>query len=237
LLRERLDALGPIQGGEGRVLTIFVLTALAWILREPKEFGGIIIPGLTDAFPGLSDTAIGIAAAVLLFLVPGRTAESVRPLLTWEEARRIPWDVLLFFGGGLSLARATEAQGLTTWFGAGLEQLGGLPPAMIYLGLAGTVLLLSELASNLAVATMTMPIAAALAQTTGLPAPTLMLVAGFAASTGFALPIATPPNAIVFGSGMISVRQMARAGILLDLVSVLVIVLLMSLLGPMVIRG
>jgi len=236
-LRERLDALGPIRGGEGRVLTIFGLTALAWILRERKEFGGIVIPGLTDAFPGLSDTAIGVAAAVLLFLVPGRTPDGVRPLLTWEEARRIPWDVLLFFGGGLSLARATEAQGLTTWFGAGLEQLAGLPPAVIYLGLAGTVLLLSELASNTAVATMTMPIAAALAQSTGLSAPTLMLVAGFAASTGFALPIATPPNAIVFGSGMISVRQMARAGVLLDLVSVLVIVLLMSLLGPMVIQG
>jgi sodium-dependent dicarboxylate transporter 2/3/5 len=168
-------------------------------------------------------------------VVPGRTREGERrPLLTWAEARGIPWDVLLFFGGGLTLASAIETHGITTWMGTGLAGLRGLPPIVIYLGLAVTVLVLSELASNLAVAAMMMPIAAALAQSVGQPPVVLMLVAGFAASTGFMLPVATPPNAIVFGSGMISVRQMARAGILVDIAGVLLIVAVVALLAPLV---
>jgi sodium-dependent dicarboxylate transporter 2/3/5 len=235
LLRSRLARLGAIRGGEARVLLIFGLTALAWVLRERKQLGGITLPGLVDLFPRLSDTAIGVTGAVLLFLVPAHAPDGHRrPLLTWAEARRIPWDVLLFFGGGLTLAQAVEVHGLTTWIGSGLDRLQGLPPWIVLLGLATTVLLLSELASNLAVATMVMPIAAALGHTVGQPPAVLMLVAGFAASTGFALPIATPPNTIVFGSGMVSARQMARAGIMLDLIAVPVIVLVVALLGPAV---
>ncbi len=235
MLRDRLAALGPVRGGEARVLGLFVVTALAWFLRERKELGSVTLPGLADLAPGLSDASIGVTAAVLLFLVRGTTPEGLRrPLLTWDEARRIPWDVLIFFGGGLSLAQATETHGLAVWFGGGLDRLSGLPPFVIYLGLATTVLLVSEVASNLAVAAMMMPIAAALAISVGQSPVVMMLVAGFAASTGFALPIATPPNAIVFGSGMISVRQMARAGLLLDLVSVLVIAALVAVLAPVV---
>lgn len=235
LFRKRLEALGPVRGGEARVLLIFVGTALAWFLRERKAFGGFTVPGLVDLFPRLSDASIGVAAAVLLFVVTGRTRDgSRRPLLTLEEARRIPWDVLFLFGGGLALAHAVETTGITQWMGAWLEGLRGLPPVVIYLGLATTVLVLSELASNLAVAAMAMPIAVALAQSVGESPVVLILVAGFAASTGFALPIATPPNAIVFGSGMITVRQMARAGLLLDLVGVLVVVAVVALLAPVV---
>jgi sodium-dependent dicarboxylate transporter 2/3/5 len=235
MLRSRLAELGPLRGGEARVVGLFLVTAIAWLMRERKELGSIVIPGLVDLFPRLSDAAIGVAAAVLLFLVSGTTRDGVRrPLLTWAEARHIPWDILLFFGGGLTLAQATEAQGLTSWFGSGLDRLSGLSPMVIYLGLAATVLVLSELASNLAVATMTMPIAAALGHSVGQPPAVMMLVAGFAASTGFALPIATPPNAIVFGSGMISVRQMVRAGILVDVVAVLVVTVGVALLAPLV---
>jgi sodium-dependent dicarboxylate transporter 2/3/5 len=235
MLRSRLAALGPIRGGEARVLMIFVGTALAWFFREHKEIGGLTVPGLVDLIPKLSDASIGVAAAVLLFIVPGRTPEGTRrPLLTWPEAKVIPRDVLRFFGGGLTLAAAIEAHGITTWMGGGLERLRGLPPAVIYLGLGVTVLFLSELASNLAVAAMTMPIAAALATSVDQSPVVLMLVAGFAASTGFALPVATPPNAIVFGSGMITVRQMARAGVLLDAVAVLLIAGMVALLAPLV---
>ena len=235
MLRARLAALGPVRGGERRVLTIFGLTALAWVLRERKDLGTVTLPGLVDLAPGLSDAAIGVAAAILLFLLPGQAKDGTRePLLTWREARKIPWDVLFFFGGGLSLAQVMEAHGLTTWFGTGLSQLQGLPPAVIYLGVAVTVLVLSELASNLAVATMVMPVAAALGTSVGLPPALVMLVAGFAASTGFALPIATPPNTIVFGSGMVTVRQMMRAGLLLDAVSVCVIAAVVAWLGPLV---
>ncbi len=235
MLRARLAALGPVRGGERRVLTIFGLTALAWVLRERKDLGTVTLPGLVDLAPGLSDAAIGVAAAILLFLLPGQAKDGTRePLLTWREARKIPWDVLFFFGGGLSLAQVMEAHGLTTWFGTGLSHLQGLPPAVIYLGVAVTVLVLSELASNLAVATMVMPVAAALGTSVGLPPALIMLVAGFAASTGFALPIATPPNTIVFGSGMVTVRQMMRAGLLLDAVSVCVIAAVVAWLGPLV---
>jgi sodium-dependent dicarboxylate transporter 2/3/5 len=238
VLRSRLEGLGPIRGGEARVLAIFLATATAWFLLEPKEFDAFRIPGLTDWLPQLSDAAIAIAAAVVLFVIPGRERDgATRPLLTWAEARKIPWDVLLFFGGGLSLAAALEATGVTTWIGSRLEGLAGLPVFAIHLGVAVTVLALSELASNLAVATMTMPIVAALAASVGQPPVVMMLVAGFAASTGFALPVATPPNAIVFGSGQITVRQMARAGILLDLVAVVVVVAVVTLLAPLVLGG
>lgn len=236
VLRGRLASLGPIRGGEARVLAVFLAAAFAWFFREPKAFETFRIPGLVDLLPQLSDAAIGVGAAVALFVIPGRAPDgTVRPLLTWAEARQIPWDVLLFFGGGLTLAAALEQHGLTTWMGGMLEGLAGFPPVVIYVGVAVTVLLLSELASNLAVATMTMPIVVALAGTVGLNPVVMMLVAGFAASTGFALPVATPPNAIVFGSGQVSVRQMARAGVLLDLVAVLVIVAVMVVLAPIVI--
>jgi len=234
-IRARRAGLGPLRGGEARVLVIFVATAAAWLLRDRKDFGSITIPGLVDLLPGISDASIAVTCAILLFLVPGRSPDgSSRPLLSWPEARQIPWDVLLLFGGGLSLAAALEGTGVTEWLGARLAGLQGAPTLAIYLGLALTVLVLSELASNLAVAAMTMPITLSLSQATGEPAVLLMLVAGFAASTGFALPIATPPNAIVFGSGQVSVRDMAKAGSLLDLVSVVTVTLVMLLLGRVV---
>jgi len=237
ILKSRLAGLGPIRGGEARVLAIFFLTALAWFLRERKEFGGFTIPGLVDLFPRVSDASIGVTAAVLLFVVQGvsRSGER-RPLLTWTEAKRIPWDVLLFFGGGLTLAQAIEAHGITTLMGTGLDQLKDLPPVVIFLGLAAVVVILSELASNLAVAAMTMPIAAALGASVGQSPVVMMLVAGFSASIGFALPVATPPNAIVYGSGQITVRQMARAGLLLDVASIGVIVAVIYFLAPLVLK-
>lgn len=235
VLRERRTALGPLAGGEARVIGVFALTALAWFFREPKDLGAVRIPGLTDLAPGLSDTGIGIAGALLLFAwhTKGEDGET-RPLLRWREAREIPWDVLLLFGGGLALAAAMEASGLTAHLAQQLGRLHGAPPFLIELGLAVLVLVLSELASNTAVAAMAMPLAATLAAATGEPPMVLLLTAGFAASTGFALPIATPPNAIVFGSGQVTVGQMLRAGVLLDVLAILLIVTLVHLLGPVV---
>ena len=235
VLRERRAALGPLRGGEALTMAVFAATAVAWVLRERKEFGSFAIPGLTDVFPAISDTTIGLAGALLLFVLPGRATDGTRrPLLVWQEARAIPWEVLLLFGGGLSLAAAMEASGVARWLGGLMSGLGGYPTIVIYAGLAIIVLVLSELASNTAVATMAMPVAAALAPVVGQPPLALMLVAALAASTGFALPVATPPNTIVFGSGYVSVRQMARAGILLDLISVIVIVAIVSMLYPVV---
>ena len=235
VLKDRRKALGALRGGELATLTVFVLTALAWLNRERKEIGDLTIPGLVDIAPRLTDATIGILGALCLFVIPARDTDgSKRPLLTWNEARTIPWDVLLLFGGGLSLAAAMESTGLAKWLGDHLTALGGLPPLALYLGLAVFVLVLSELASNTAVATMMMPIVATLATAVGQPPLLLMLVAALAASTGFALPVATPPNTIVFGSGQVRVRDMARAGIALDIIAIALVVMVVALVYPLV---
>ena len=235
LLAERRASLGRLRGGELATVAVFGATALAWVARERKAFGGVSLPGLVDIAPRLTDATIGIIGALLLFVLRGRSDNGgTTPLLTWDEARRIPWDVLLLFGGGLSLAAAMESSGLAAWLGGWLTGLGSLPPLAIYLGLAFVVLLLSEIASNTAVATMVMPIVATLATAIGQPPLLLMLIAALAASTGFALPVATPPNTIVFGSGQVGVRDMARAGILLDIIAVGAVVLVAALVYPLV---
>jgi sodium-dependent dicarboxylate transporter 2/3/5 len=234
-LTEHRNALGSLRGGEGRTIAVFLLTVAAWLFRERKDLGGFTIPGLADLAPGLSDASVGLTGARLLFVVPdGSRPPAGRPLLTWREAKEIPWEVLLLFGGGLSLAAAMESSGLARWFGQKMAGLAGYPSIVVYAGLAALVLLLSELASNTAVAAMAMPIAASLAPAVGQPPLALMLVAALAASAGFALPVATPPNAIVFGSRQVSARQMAKAGILLDLIAIGVVVTAVTLLYPLV---
>jgi sodium-dependent dicarboxylate transporter 2/3/5 len=235
VLRERRSALGRLRGGELATLSVFIATAIAWLARERKEFGDLVMPGIVDIAPRVTDATIGILGALLLFVVPTRDQDGTRrPLLTWDEARVIPWDVLLLFGGGLSLAAAMESTGLARWLGEQMGGLGSLPPVAVYLGLAVLVLVLSELASNTAVATMMMPIVATLGSAIGQPPLLLMLVAALAASTGFAMPVATPPNTIVFGSGQVRVKDMARAGVLLDAIAIVLLVTVVALVYPVV---
>jgi sodium-dependent dicarboxylate transporter 2/3/5 len=237
-IASRRAALGPIRGGEAVVLGVFVLTALAWFFREPKAIGAVTLPGLTTLMPQLTDTGIGLAAAVILLVLRGREpGGGVRPLLTWEDARRLPWEVLLLFGGGLSLAAAMESSGLSSWIGEQLVGFRGLPFPVIVLGLAAVVVALGEFASNVAIATMMMPLAASLAVAIGQPPERLMLLAGFSASLGFALPVATPPNAIAFGSGQVPMREMVRAGVLVDLAGILVVTAVLGFLVPIVFPG
>ena len=234
-LRARRAELGPLRGGERLTLAVFALVALAWVFRERKELGAVTVPGLADLAPAVTDSTIAIAGALLLFVLSGRARDGTRrALLTWREARGIPWEVLLIYGGGLSLATQMEATGLARWLGAQMGGLAGAPVVVIYAGLALIVLVLSELASNTAVAAMAMPIAASLAAAVGQPPLALMLVTSLAASAGFALPAATPPNLIAFGSGHITVRQMARAGVLLDLVAIVVVVGVVAALYPVI---
>jgi len=232
MIAERRSKLGPLHGAERRVILIFLLAASAWIMREPKLLGSVRIPGLVDLLPGLTDTGIGISAALLLFVVSAGGGHP-RKLLTWTEAREIPWDVLLLFGGGLSLAAGMEASGLTTRLANTLGGLAGLPHVVIYLALAALIVCLSELASNTAVAALMMPLVASLGGAVGIPPLTLIVVTGMAASAGFALPVATPPNAIAFGSGMVPVRTMAKAGLWLDLIAIIVVTILALTLVPL----
>jgi sodium-dependent dicarboxylate transporter 2/3/5 len=145
--------------------------------------------------------------------------------------------VLLLFGGGLSLADAMQGTGVAAWLAELMSGLAGLPTPIIYAGLALIVVVLSEIASNTATATMAMPVAASLAVAVGGSPLALMLVAALAASAGFALPVATPPNTIVFGSRQVTVRQMMRAGLWLDAIAIVVVVTIVSLLFGVVFGG
>ena len=145
--------------------------------------------------------------------------------------------MLLLFGGGLSLAAAMDSSGLTAWIAGGLEGLRAFPLPIIFLGLAVVIVALGEFASNVAMAAVMMPLVVSLAAALGQPPLLLMLVAGLCASLGFALPVATPPNAIVFGSGMIPMKQMVRAGLVLDVVAILITVAVLSVVAPLVFGG
>jgi sodium-dependent dicarboxylate transporter 2/3/5 len=225
-LRLKRAALGPLRGAERAALMIFALTAVAWVVREPKDIGVLRIPGLTDLVPRLTDAGVGLIGALAMFVIVSRAPDGSRhPVLTWNEARAIPWEVLLIYGGGFSFATAMETQGVAAWLGNLMTGFGGWPTIGIFFGVAAIILLLTELASNTTVAAMSMPIVAALADAVGQPRLTLMLLTTLVASAGFALPTATAPNIIVFGSGAITIRQMVRAGLLLDVLAVIVVVL------------
>jgi sodium-dependent dicarboxylate transporter 2/3/5 len=220
---------GPsFDPGERFVLVVFAAAAAAWVLRTPKDLGAVRLPGLTDLLPGLSDTGIALFAALLLFAVPLRGARH-RFALDWATARQVPWGVLLLFGGGLSLASAFESSGLSGWIGGRLEGLAGLPLPVLVAATATLFAALTELTSNTATAALGMPLMAGVAQGLGQPPAPLMLAAALAASMAFMLPVATPPNAIVFGHGSLRVPDMVKAGVLLDLVAIVVVTVVVSL--------
>jgi sodium-dependent dicarboxylate transporter 2/3/5 len=215
---------GRLGGGERFVLIVFGLTALAWIVRAPKTIGELRIPGLTDLLPGLSDPMIAIAAALVMFVIPLPRARYTTAL-DWASARKIPWGILLLFGGGIALAGAFQASGLSDWVGGRLAGMRGVALPLVVLATATIFVFLTELTSNTATAALGMPLMAGVAQGLGVAALPLMVAAALAASMAFMLPVATPPNAIMFGSGAIRSRDMATAGIGLNLAAIAIITL------------
>ncbi len=218
--------LGPRSAAETRVGLIFVLTALAWIMREPKVFGDLVVPGLQTFMPELRDSTIAMAGALALFLTPagrGEREEGRGTLLDWTTARGIAWGVLLLFGGGLSLARAMDRSGLAAAIGGSVEGLAGVAPVLVLASVALIFVFLTEITSNTATATMAMPVMAGVALGLGMEPIELMATAALVSSMAFMLPVATPPNAIVFGSDYLTVPIMARAGFWLNLLSVAVV--------------
>jgi sodium-dependent dicarboxylate transporter 2/3/5 len=216
--------MGAITGPEKRVAAIFVLVAGLWITR-PLLSG---LPGLG----GLTDPGIAILGGVLLFLVPAGGGRGF--LLDWDWAKRLPWGVLILFGGGLSLAAAASRTGLATWIGAGLGDLGAWPLLALAAAVTVVVILLTELTSNTATTAAFLPVVASIAVATGVDPMMLAAPAALAASCAFMLPVATPPNAIVFASGHVTIPQMVRAGAVLNLIAVAAISLLPWLLLPLV---
>ncbi len=223
--------LGPMSRGERGVATVFVLTAAAWILREPKTFGGITIPGIQSLAPGVEDSTIAIAASVALFLLPVDWRRGVFAL-DWPTARKIPWGVLVLFGGGLSLARAMDKSGLAAWIGSRVAGMSGLPVVLIVAAVAVLFVFLTEITSNTATATMAMPVMAGAAAGLGLAPITLMATAALASSMAFMLPVATPPNAIVFASEYLTIPEMSRAGFWMNMVAVALTALAGAFLVP-----
>ncbi len=217
---------GPMQKPEARVAVVFATAAALWMCRPLLNR----IPGLE----GLSDAGIALICAGALYLIPsGAGTQKVRPLLTWDEGKRIPWQVLLLFGGGLSLAGAMERSGLAIWIGEGFAAMGTVPPLVFLLLLAGTVVLLTEVASNTAVVAALLPIVATIAAGTGMDVVVLAAAVAMAASCAFMLPAATPPNAIIFATGHVTVAAMIRAGIWLNVLSVLLVSAVAHLLAPL----
>ena len=202
---------------------ILGFAAFFWVFR------GVI----TDIFPSLllSDAGIAITAALLLFILPASRPNRAR-LLSWDDAKGIRWDVLLLFGGGLALAGAINDTGLAGWIGGAISLLAFLPLFLFLLGTFVVIVLLGELASNTAVAAIFLPVAGASAAGLGLEPSLLVMSVALAATIGFMLPVATPPNAIVFGSGMLKVSDMLKAGAFLDIIAILVVVVLAMTLGP-----
>ncbi len=228
-IRQDLLALGKLTRTEKQVLAVFLLTAAGWIFRAPIELGAIRIPGLTDLIPMLSDTGIAIAAAVMLFLLPGKERGM---LLSWPEIQRgIPWGILLLFGGGFALAAGMQQSGVTLRIGELLTQLQGMPLILMILLTCLLLTFLTELTSNTATASILIPVMAAAAITLGQNPLLLMLPAALNASFAFMLPVATPPNAIVFSSAWLDIRTMAKTGFTLNLLGVVLVTALMYLLG------
>jgi sodium-dependent dicarboxylate transporter 2/3/5 len=223
---------GPMTRAEKIAVALCASTALLWIFRADINIGATTIPGWSSLLSNpraVSDATVAVAMALLAFLLP---AGGGQRLLGWEEFKRVPWDVLILFGGGFALAEALEASGFSKFAGGRLSFVGHWPPVLMIVTLCIVVTLLSEVASNVATATMMMPIAAALAVSIGVHPYMLMLPAVLAASSGFMLPVATAPNTIVYATGLVRVRAMTRSGILLDIAAAIVITLLMFTVVP-----
>lgn len=225
-IRAQRHALGRISKPEARVAITFAFIASAWIFREQL----VQVPGLS----GLTDTGIAIIGAIAMFLVPhgdaaSKSAGKSFALLDWEDGKAIPWDVVLLFGGGLSLAAAVQASGLAGWLGTSLAGFAALPPIVLILIVVTFIIFLTEVMSNVAAMTTFLPVLGALAAATGIDVTSLVIPCAMAASCAFMLPIATGPNAVVFGTRQISIARMAKMGFWLNLACIGVVTLFFGL--------
>lgn len=205
-IQGRLAELGPMSSAERRVSVVFALTALLWICR----------PLIAGTLPGLTDAGIAVGAGLALFILPSGSRDG-KKLLDWESAQGLPWGALLLFGGGLSLASSFQRTGLTAWVGSGMEGLGAWPPILVVLAITTVIVFLTELTSNTATAAAFLPLVGSVAVGIGEDPRLLIVPAALAASCAFMLPVATGPNIVVYGSRAVTIPQMVRAGIFLNI--------------------
>jgi sodium-dependent dicarboxylate transporter 2/3/5 len=214
--------LGPMSYEEKMVALVFGLAALSWISRTYL---------LQKFIPAIDDTIIAIFFAVLLFLIPAKKEKGV--LIRWEEAVQIPWGIIILFGGGMALAKAFDSSGLALWLGNQMTLLQGMDLLVLVLLLVAAVNFLTEITSNLATTAMLMPVLAPMALKVDVHPFALMVGAAVAASCAFMLPVATPPNAVVFGSGYLRIPDMVQKGIWMNLISIVLVTLMVYFALPL----
>ena len=222
-LRQMAKEMGSISVPELRVAVIFACMALLWMTRPLLTN----LPGLA----ALDDSSIAMAGAIALFIVPSGSKEDPL-LLRWNYAEHLPWGVLILFGGGLSLAGAVSNTGLAEWLGTSLQAIGDLPLWVIVAAAAAMIIFLTELTSNTATTATFLPVVGAIAIEAGFDPIMLTVPVTLAASCAFMLPVATPPNAIVFGSGMLTIPLMARAGLALNMIGIALVSVAAMTLAP-----
>ncbi|WP_204345364.1 SLC13 family permease [Psychroserpens algicola] len=220
-IKRLLNTLGRISYEEKIVTFIFGLTAFCWITRSFL---------LKDLLPELDDTIIAVFFAIVLFLIPAKHKKE--RLINWEEAVKLPWGIILLFGGGMALAKGFEISGLAQWIGNQMTALQGITTLLLIVLLIAAVNFLTEITSNLATTAMLLPVLAPMAITIDIHPFVLMVGAAVAASCAFMLPVATPPNAVVFGSGYLRIPDMVNKGIVMNIISIIILSLFVYFVLP-----
>ncbi len=218
-IHEESEKLGPLSRGELSTLVVFAFAVFFWVFRP--YLAGLSIAGVAP-FAKFGDAGIAVTAAIALFLIPVDRAKGIF-VIDWATAVKLPWGVLILFGGGLALAAATEANGVAQFIGSLARGFSGWPVAAVVVVVIALMVFMSELTSNTAQVATMLPILAALAPVLGVPPALLLLPATIAASCAFMMPVGTPPNAIVFGTGLVRMPQMMKAGFWLNLAGILLI--------------
>lgn len=236
IIHKQLQKLGKKSYEENVVLVIFILLALLWLTRADLNLGRITLRGWAGLFPHASfinDGTAAILMAIVLFIIPARNKPGT-PILDWKTASGLPWHILLLFGGGFALALGIKDSGLSSWIGMQLQGVSSFHPIIVILCISLLITFLTELTSNTATTEMVLPVLAGISITTGINPLLLMVPATLSASMAFMLPVATPPNAIVFGTNRITMGQMARTGLILNLAGAVIITLMMYFWGSVV---
>ena len=223
-INRQLEDIGSMSYEEKIVLTVFILTGLAWITRTFF---------LNKFLPNLDDSIIALISGISLFIFQANSKSGKKEkIMNWEDAVKLPWGILLLFGGGLAIAQGFQSSGLATWIAQNMVQLEGFSVFLILLVVIAAVNFLTEITSNLATTAMLLPILAPTAVILGVHPYILMVGATIAASCAFMLPVATPPNAVVFGSGYLKMSDMVRVGVLMNFISIIVILFMVYFVLP-----
>jgi sodium-dependent dicarboxylate transporter 2/3/5 len=236
--RKEYQLLGPAKPEEKIVFVLFILMALLWVFRSGFHIGNVNIPGWADLFSHpayINDGTVAILVAMILFIIPSPSKKGER-LMNWETANRLPWHIVLLFGGGFALAKGFVDSGLSVWFGEQLSGLAGTHPMVLTSVIATMMSFLTELTSNTASTEMILPIIAGMAVSIEINPLLLMIPATLAASLAFMLPVATPPNAIIFGTGRLRIKEMVKTGFLLNLAGVIITTLVTYFWGTLVFK-